>query len=52
MGSVKGLAAASAMLGFVGLVSWMLYRGGIRRKRWDGLETVAVDHRKPHSIYP
>ena len=25
MGSVEGLAAASAMLGFVGLVSWMLY---------------------------
>jgi DHA1 family bicyclomycin/chloramphenicol resistance-like MFS transporter len=50
MGSVEGLAAASAMLGFIGLVSWTLYRGGIRRGRWDGLENVAVDHRKPRSI--
>ena len=37
MGSVEGLAAASAMLGFAGLVSWKLYRGGIRSGRWDGL---------------
>jgi len=47
MGSVEGLAAASAMLGFIGLVSWKLYRGGIRNGRWDRLEIVAVDHRKP-----
>jgi DHA1 family bicyclomycin/chloramphenicol resistance-like MFS transporter len=33
MGSVEGLAAASAILGFIGLVSWKLYRGGIRRGR-------------------
>jgi DHA1 family bicyclomycin/chloramphenicol resistance-like MFS transporter len=46
MGSVEGLAAASAILGFVGLVSWMLYRGGIRRGRWDRLESAALDHRK------
>ena len=50
MGSVEGLAAASAMLGFVGLVSWVFYRGGIRRGRWDGLENAAVDHCTPHSI--
>ena len=50
MGSVEGLAAASAILGFVGLVSWMLYRRGIRHGRWDGLENVAADHRKPHSL--
>jgi len=37
MSSVEGLAAASAMLGFLGLLSWNLYRGGIRRGRWiDG----------------
>lgn len=35
MGSVEGLAAASAMLGFVGLLSWKLYRSGIRRGRWE-----------------
>ncbi|MHB9099352.1 MAG: multidrug effflux MFS transporter [Syntrophales bacterium] len=35
MGSVAGLAAASAMLGLAGLVSWKLYRGGMRRGRWD-----------------
>ncbi len=33
MGSVAGLAAASAMLGLAGLVSWELYRDGIRRGR-------------------
>ena len=37
MGSVEGLAAASAMLGFVGLLSWNLYRSGIRRGRWGTL---------------
>ncbi len=31
MGSVAGLAAASAILAVTGLVSWMLYRAGIRR---------------------
>jgi hypothetical protein len=31
MGSVAGLASASAMLAVAGLVSWMLYRAGIRR---------------------
>ncbi len=50
MGSVEGLAAASAILGFVGLVSWKFYRRGIRHGRWDGLENVAADHRKPHSF--
>jgi MFS transporter, DHA1 family, multidrug resistance protein len=34
MGSVEGLAAASAMLSFAGLLSWKLYRAGIRRGRW------------------
>jgi MFS transporter, DHA1 family, multidrug resistance protein len=33
MGSVEGLAAASAILGLAGLVSWKLYRNGIRRER-------------------
>jgi DHA1 family bicyclomycin/chloramphenicol resistance-like MFS transporter len=47
MGSVEGLAAASAILSFIGLVSWKLYRGGIRYGRWDRLEIVVVDHRKP-----
>jgi DHA1 family bicyclomycin/chloramphenicol resistance-like MFS transporter len=42
MGSVAGLAAASAILSFIGLVSWVLYRGGIRRGRWDGLENVTA----------
>jgi len=42
MGSVEGLAAASAMLGFVGLLSWKLYRGGIRRRRWDGYEREPI----------
>jgi DHA1 family bicyclomycin/chloramphenicol resistance-like MFS transporter len=42
MGSVTGLAAASAILSFIGLVSWVLYRGGIRRGRWDGLENVTA----------
>jgi DHA1 family bicyclomycin/chloramphenicol resistance-like MFS transporter len=37
MGSVEGLAAASAVMGFVGLLSWNLYRGGIRRGRWGTL---------------
>jgi MFS transporter, DHA1 family, multidrug resistance protein len=36
MGSVAGLAAASAILGFTGLVSWKLYRAGTRRGRRDG----------------
>jgi len=35
MGSVEGLAAASTMLGFAGFLSWTLYRGGIRRGRWE-----------------
>ena len=35
MGSVEGLAAASAMLAITGLISWKLYRGGIRSGRWD-----------------
>ena len=35
MGSVAGLAAASALLGLAGLVSWEIYRGGIRRGRRD-----------------
>jgi DHA1 family bicyclomycin/chloramphenicol resistance-like MFS transporter len=51
MGSVEGLAAASAMLGFTGLVSWNLYRGGIRSGRWDGLENANVDHRKSHKDF-
>jgi DHA1 family bicyclomycin/chloramphenicol resistance-like MFS transporter len=34
MGSVEGLAAASAVLIIVGLLSWRIYRGGIRRGRW------------------
>jgi DHA1 family bicyclomycin/chloramphenicol resistance-like MFS transporter len=33
MGSVEGLAAASAILGFVGLLSWKVYRGGIRHAK-------------------
>ncbi|MHB8773022.1 MAG: multidrug effflux MFS transporter [Syntrophales bacterium] len=37
MGSVAGLAAASALLGFAGLLSWGFYRAGIRRGRWTGL---------------
>ncbi len=31
MGSVEGLTAASALLGFIGLVSWKLYHAGIHR---------------------
>ena len=34
MGSVESLAAVSALMGFAGLLSWNLYRGGIRRGRW------------------
>lgn len=43
MGSVEGLATASAMLGLAGLVSWKLYRGGFRRGRWGGPENGAAD---------
>ncbi len=50
MGSVEGLAAASAMLGFSGWVSWKLYRGGIRCGRWDILESAAAGRCKPHAI--
>jgi DHA1 family bicyclomycin/chloramphenicol resistance-like MFS transporter len=50
MRSVEGLAAASAMLGLIGLVSWKFYRDGIRRGRWDGHNDLAVDDRKPLSI--
>jgi len=42
MGSVEGLTAASAILGFIGLVSWMLYLGGSRHGRGNGLENLAV----------
>ncbi len=41
MGSVAGLAAASALLGLAGLLSWGVYRAGIRHGRWTGLRRAA-----------
>jgi DHA1 family bicyclomycin/chloramphenicol resistance-like MFS transporter len=46
MGSVAGLATASASLSFAGLVSWKLYCGGVRHGYWNRLENVVVDHQK------
>ncbi len=51
MGSVEGLAAVSAVPGFIGLLSWTIFRRGMSRGGRHESGNLVQDHPEPRPIF-